>query len=461
LQATGQMDRLLKFVPPALRQSVETLLTGSGDGARSGRGALTAFTVRVASAALAFLTQIFLARWMGAFQFGVFSYSWVWIIVLGSLVSAGFATSVVRFLPEYREQEKGGLFRGFLRAGRSIAAGLGLVAGVIAAIVIHSEAGLLEPVYLLPLSLTLLALPAYGLTDFQDGVGRSQGWIDLALIPPYILRPILLFAFIGIAYALARPPDAATAAVALAMACWLTALLQYLAQKRRFSGVVPKAEPAYAVGYWIRTSLPLLMIDGFTLFILNLDVLLLEYLRIPPDQIGIYFAALKTISLIVFVHFSIGAVAMPRFAALHARGETHEIGLFLARMQKWCFWPSVLGALVLLALGKPLLWLFGPEFVHAYPVMLILAAGLLARAASGPAQNLLAVSGHQDKAAMILCATLLINGGLACLLIPRFGIEGAAMAISSAFIFEALTTILLTRRTFPAVPASATSWSTP
>jgi len=455
------MDRLLKFVPPALREPAETLLTGRGEGARSGRGALAAFTVRIVSAVLAFLTQIFLARWMGAFEFGVFSYGWVWIIVLGSLVSAGFATSVVRFLPEYREQENWDLFRGFLRMGRTIAFGVGALVAVLAALTVNHWSGIVEPVYLLPLSLALISLPAYGLTDFQDGVGRSQGWIDLALIPPYILRPILLFVLIGIAYALAHPPGAATAAVALVIACWLTALTQYLAQRLRFGGTVPKVKPAYAVPLWVRTSLPLLMIDGFTLFILNLDVLLLEFLRVPPDRIGIYFAALKTISLIAFVQFSISAVAMPRFAALYARGETHEIGRFLARMQKWCFWPSVLGAVVLLALGKPLLWLFGAEFVEAYPVMFILAVGLLARAAAGPAQNLLAVSGHQDKAAMILFATLLINGGLGLALIPRFGIEGAATAIAAAFVFEALATILLTRRFFPATDKGATSWYRP
>lgn len=457
------MDRLLKFMPPGMRQVAETLLTGSGEGARSGRGALTAFAVRVASAMLAFLTQILLARWMGAFEFGVFSYSWVWIIVLGSLVSAGFATSVVRFLPEYRERSQWDLFQGFLTTGRAMAAGLGVIAGVLAVGIANGWGGLVTPVYFLPLTLALLSLPAYGLTDFHDGVGRAQGWIDLALIPPYILRPFLLFAFIGLFYAFERPPDAATAALALVLACWLTALLQYLAQKRRMRGLMPKTRPAYALPLWIRTSLPLLMIDGFALFILNLDMLLLEYLGVPADRIGIYFAALKTISLIAFVQFSISAVAMPRFAALHARGDTIEIGRFLARMQAWCFWPSVLGALILLVLGKPLLWLFGPDFVQAYPVMFILAGGLLARAAAGPAQNLLAVSGHQDKAAMILAATLLINGSLGLALIPRFGIEGAAIAIAAAFAFEALATIVLTRSIFPSGKAEngVTSWSRP
>lgn len=444
------MDRLLKLMPSALRRQAETLLTGSGEGARSGRGALTAFAIRIVSALLAFVSQILLARWMGAFEFGVFSYSWVWVLVLGSLVSIGFATSVIRFLPEYREQGRWDLFHGFLRAGRVIVILLGAVIAALTVLFIEDWHGLLEPVYVVPLSIALLSLPAYGLTDFQDGVGRAQGWIDLALIPPYIVRPLLLFAFIGIFYWAARPPDAATAALALVLACWVTAIVQFLALRRRLKQAAPKAPSGLALKTWIRTSLPLFMIDGFTLFILNLDVLLLEYLRLPPDRIGIYFAALKTISLIAFVHFSISAVAMPRFAALHARGEIQELSTFLARMQAWSFWPSLLGAAVLLVLGKPLLWLFGPDFMAAYPVMFILAVGLLIRAYAGPAQNLLAVSGHQDKAAMILFATLLLNGGLGLALIPPWGIEGAAVAISAAFACEAVATLILARRVFPA-----------
>ncbi|MGE0238595.1 MAG: polysaccharide biosynthesis C-terminal domain-containing protein [Parvibaculaceae bacterium] len=46
----------------------------------------------------------------------------------------------------------------------------------------------------------------------------------------------------------------------------------------------------------------------------------------------------------------------------------------------------------------------------------------------------------------------MINGGLGLALIPRFGIEGAAMAITAAFACETLATILLTRRYFPPAP---------
>ena len=103
---------------------------------------------------------------------------------------------------------------------------------------------------------------------------------------------------------------------------------------------------------------------------------------------------------------------------------------------------------MLLALGKPLLWMFGPEFTAAYPVMFILALGLLARAFAGPAQNLLVMAGHQDKVALILVTTIIICLGLGLALIPALGIMGAAIATAAAFAFEATATFVLARRYF-------------
>ena len=57
---------------------------------------------------------------MGAFEFGIFTYGWIWVTVLGTLCALGFADSVVRFLPEYRERGEIDHFRGFLAAGRAV-----------------------------------------------------------------------------------------------------------------------------------------------------------------------------------------------------------------------------------------------------------------------------------------------------------------------------------------------------
>jgi O-antigen/teichoic acid export membrane protein len=100
----------------------------------------------------------------------------------------------------------------------------------------------------------------------------------------------------------------------------------------------------------------------------------------------------------------------------------------------------------MLALGKPMLWLFGPDFVAGYVFMLILAVGLLARAAAGPAQALLVTTGHHNATVLVLCATLLINCCLGIALIPRHGLVGAALASMVATLCESALFAVLQHR---------------
>jgi O-antigen/teichoic acid export membrane protein len=442
------MERVVSALPLPLRRLADGLLNGRGEKARSGRNAILAFSIRVVSAAIAFAAQILLARWMGAMEFGVFTYVWVWVTIIGTLATLGFATSVIRFLPAYRASGRLELFRGYLRFGQAISFGAGAVAMFIGFALLAIWGGRLETFYLAPMAFALLCLPAYALTDFLDGTGRSQGWIDLALAPPYILRPLLLFAFIGAAiFVSGRENTAQTAVTAALAATWATAAIQYFLQKQRFGRETFEGGHGFDAGLWIKASLPLLLLDGFALLMLNLDIVILE-LFVPPEEIGKYFAAVRTISLVSFIHFSVAAVAMPRFASLAASGRRNEVLPFLKTMQIWTFLPSALAGAALIALGKPLLGLFGPEFVAAYPVMIILLAGILMRALAGPAQSLLIVTGHQGVAAVILGITVFINAGMNLLLIPRYGLPGAAAATAIAFAFESIATMIMARRCY-------------
>jgi O-antigen/teichoic acid export membrane protein len=96
-----------------------------------------------------------------------------------------------------------------------------------------------------------------------------------------------------------------------------------------------------------------------------------------------------------------------------------------------------------------LLWLFGPDFTTAYPVMFALAVGLLLRAWAGPAQCLLVVGGRQKAAAAVLMLAVIVNVVLNVLLIPQLGILGAAIATAAAFSFEAAINLILCNRFFP------------
>jgi len=93
-----------------------------------------------------------------------------------------------------------------------------------------------------------------------------------------------------------------------------------------------------------------------------------------------------------------------------------------------------------------LLWLFGPQFVAGHHLMLILAVGLLARAALGPVERLLSMLGEQRICATIYAIAFALNIVLCVVLIPRIGIEGAAISTTTALIVESILLFTITRR---------------
>jgi len=102
--------------------------------------------------------------------------------------------------------------------------------------------------------------------------------------------------------------------------------------------------------------------------------------------------------------------------------------------------------LLMLAFGRPVLMLFGPGFVAGYPVMVILAVGLMARASIGPAERLLNVLGQQRICALAYLVAFAVNIGSCFLLAPAYGAVGAATATASAFVVETVLLFLIAKR---------------
>ena len=201
-----------------------------------------------------------------------------------------------------------------------------------------------------------------------------------------------------------------------------------------------KIEPgpkAYSTGAWLAASLPIFMVEGFYLLLTHADVLLLRQYR-PPEEVAVYYAAAKTLALVAFVSFSVSAATAHKFSEYHVAGNKAQLSAFLADSIKWTFWPSLGATVVILALGKPILWLFGPQFVDGYVLMFILAIGPLARATVGPVERLLNMVGEQRACAFVYASAFAANIVLCVVLIPRFGVAGAAAAISGAMILEAV-----------------------
>src|SRR5882724_11535866 len=105
--------------PPAGAMArLRAMLDGSGEASLTKRLAGTIFIIRVISAALAYVSQILLARWMGGSDYGVYVYVCTWVLLLGSMMDFGISASAQKIIPEYRASGDHARLRGFLSGSR-------------------------------------------------------------------------------------------------------------------------------------------------------------------------------------------------------------------------------------------------------------------------------------------------------------------------------------------------------
>jgi O-antigen/teichoic acid export membrane protein len=433
---------------PRLAEAIARLrawLSDDTDRSLARRLASTAFLIRVASAALAYLSQILFARWMGISEFGIYVYVWTWVLVIGGIVDVGLASTAQRFIPEYTERKQFALLRGFLTSARWLAfcvataiAGLG-IAGVFLL-----KPWLDSPV-VAPLYLACLAIPMYGLMHMQEGIARSYNWVNLANLPPYVIRQLVLIALMGAAFVLHLATDAVSATIMGVASYWIISVGQFLVVNRRLAERITPGPKEYQLKYWLAVSSPVVLIEVFYLLLSYSDVIVLQQYASPHD-VATYYAASKTLALVTFVHYAVAQTVAHKFAEYHVSGDRQRLADFITHIVRLTFWPSCAATIVVLAAGLPLLWLFGQAFTSGYYLMFILAVGLLARASVGPVERLLIMLGQHTICAVIYAVAFAINVTMCVLLIPMIGPAGAAVSMSTALVVESILLYSVTKR---------------
>ena len=368
--------------------------TDASDRSTAQRTAGAAFIIRVASAGIMYLSQVLLARWMGRFEFGIYVYVWAWVGFLGMASTLGIATASQRLVPEYRTRGDLDGLRGYLAGGRVMGFGLGTAAGVLLAGCALALGDRIPTYYVIPFLIASLTLPIFTAGSVQDLMGRALNWIDLALLPGFIAHPLAILAVMSALHAAGFTVTAVTVLATACVAMWAMILVQSTLLSRRLRDKVPPGARRYEPLAWLKTALPLFFVDGFFLMLTNVDTLILQ-LFVGPADVAVYYAATKTLALVNFIYFAVGAACAHRFSEYHVAGDHDRLARFLADSIRWTFWPSLALVIVLLALGRPILSLFGPGFADGYPLIWVMMLGLLARAAVGPAERLLNMIGQQ------------------------------------------------------------------
>src|SRR6185437_2646007 len=379
---------------------IKTLLAERSDSRLAQLVAGKVFLVRMGSALLALVSQVLLARWMGSFEFGIYIYVWTWVLMIGALSDVGLSSAARRFIPEYTELKNADRLRGFLAGSRWLAFALATGIGLAGAVGVRLLAPWLDHFTVVPLYLACLAIAAFGLVQVQAGIAQSYDWPNLALMPFYIWRQVIITVLMGAAWATGAPTDAVTAMTIAVITTWAVTIVQLALLNRRLSGRVPDGPRTYALKTWFATSLPIFVVEAFYLLLTYVDILALEHFRSPQD-VAVYYAGARLLAIVAFVYFAIAGATTHKFTEYHVAGDRQRLASFFDETVRWTFWPSVATCIAILAFGRPLLSLFGAGFEAEYGVMFILAIGMLSRAAVGPAERLLNMLGERRQCALV------------------------------------------------------------
>ncbi len=399
---------------------------------RIATGAGTSFAGRIMGGALQFLYTVIVVRFLGAQSFGLFMLGLTIISFVGVLGRLGLEPGLVKFVSAYRGVGDKQRVKGVI----VLAMGYSLLASILVGIVLFlmgdpviarffdkpQLGGIIK--YLAPslpfLSLMLVALSAtQGFQTMKYTVyGQNLFW------PVANIALVLLFFLLG--FELYGVVAAHVLSVALA------AILAVYFVRKCFPDLI-QTKAVWDPVQLFRYSVPLLAVVFVYSLLLWTDTLMLGFFR-SPEEVGIYNAAMRTALLISLILASFNSIFAPVISDLHNRQEMVKLGRLFKSVTRWVFGISLPVCLLMAFLSEDIMGIFGQEFLSGRVPLLILAFAQMVNAGVGSVAVLLAMSGRQS---LVLKHTLLaglLNLILNWVLIPPFGIVGAAVATATSII---------------------------
>lgn len=405
--------------------------------ARSGAFSLVG---SITSALMGFVLILVLGRVLKAEGAGVVLQAIGAFTIALAITRAGLDTTAVWLLPRVLQEEPRRL-RSAVSWLLAPSAAIGLVGG--AALwwvgrLLPGRHGLGELLTVMAPFLPFAALMTVGLAATR-GLGGVRTYVLIGSIAVPSLRPALVLLAGAVT---AGAFGAALAWVApLPIAAAVTILLLVRAV-RRHEGT-PLADPAVPAPalrmgsrvrrYALPRSVSAVLEQGMQW----LDVILVGVLA-GPAAAGIYGAASRLVAAGLILSTALRIVVAPLYSRSLGAGDVDEVRSLYTTTTMWIVYFSTPVFVILAAFGETMLGFVGPDFEDGATALLILAAGLLVVLLAGNVQSLLLMSGRSGLAVVNkTCALTLTLLGIV-LLVPRWGVVGAATAWSVGMLLDSV-----------------------
>jgi O-antigen/teichoic acid export membrane protein len=392
------------------------------------------------------LAHVALARFYGPAAFGLFALGWT-VYRLGSfLAPLGLESGVMRYGSMSLAQN-----RGEVRAVARRTLGMGTLAGVLFGVALYLLAPELATVFGEPGLTPLLRIFAVGLPlaaamRVSVAATRISQEMSYSVLSEYLLQPVGFLALVVATYLLGHGVMGGAVAAVASYGLAAGAAVYFTFRIFPRSHAWP-SRPIVSRRELITFSLPAAFAAIFGIAIIWADRLFLGYFM-TADAVGVYQAASQSALIFMVIPTAAGTILAPLIVDLYSRGRLAELSTIFSFSLRWGLILATPALLVVFFVPADFLhFLFGIEYTAGATALRVLTAGQVVAVATGTAGFGLVMVGRQREWLIISAGAMTVNLVLNWLLIPRFGMVGAATATSVAICFLYVPAMLAVRKT--------------
>jgi O-antigen/teichoic acid export membrane protein len=423
---------------------VNTRRASDEDRVTLARGGALNLMGAVAYALFTFFFAVAVGRGLGTAQAGVFFEAIAVLTVLSTLTQLGADTGLVRAIPRLTMFGRLDQLRAHLAvalapvlvASFAVGAALVVLAPQLSEAIVH---GTDEHAAVPYLRVFGVVLPFMTLSRVLLSAARALGaqlpFVLVENVGKGALRLLLAVAVLGTgagATALAVVTWGVPTAVGFVLSIWIVVVL--VRRREASAAVFERVPPGKALyrEFW-KFSGPFAVAASLQTTLIWLDIILVGALASAHDA-GVYAAATRYVALGTVALQAVVLVLGPQFSMLIASGERDRLRAVYQTGTAWLTavsWPFFL---TLVVFAPTFLAPFGQDFRAGQTALVILGLAMLPTFTTGPVGILMLMEGRSRRNLATTCLSAATNIGLNVLLIPRYGIEGAAIAVASGIL---------------------------
>lgn len=375
----------------------------------------------------AFAAVLLLTRVLGARGYGVYAYALAWSTILAVPAGLGLPQLVVREIADYEVRQRPGLIKGLLQRSYLVvlvASAVVTAAAALVGVLVVGDGRDVRFTFLVG----LLLVPLVSVYHLGEGVMRGFRRVVEGRLSETTIQPLLLIGLVVATAVVADGDITAPAAMALTV---VSAAAAALVSQRLVHRTVPSsvraADPTYLTSDWGRSARPLLLLHGAQILNVQIGTILLGTLATVTDS-GAFSVAVRCALFVSFLQIVVSFPLAPSISRLRARGDRDRLQRLIRSSVVVVTATAVPLALVLVVFREPVLRMFDPAFASAETALVLLVVGELINVTMGPVGTSLTMTGHERLVAVAVTTALAVNALFGIALIPRLGIEGAAVA---------------------------------